>query len=337
MFINRETNYSLEYDFNEFHIKEIYDKDRDLYTFNINTDNYNYDININHKYTNKRRIVNNISSFDRDGYKCISINVYDIDSNVICNKDNDYYDNTITIKNDNNKLYEKNNISVYSDNYDYLIWNGYGFTNINNDKTYNVLSNESYTNSLAYQFKDYILFADYDQKHEFNKFYIYNNKKKEISSWQLPFYISFDSYFLGYIGNDIYLFDVSNERELRLNIEKKKIKKVNKNGMSVFYDNGKTNINTNKLIYNQLLFKYDTLYNIFKFDDKLYYKCFNSNKYIRLSDLKVDNILYTNNDQVYYMSGNSLYSYKIGEGEQKLAESFEWNFDYLNKIYVFKR
>jgi hypothetical protein len=107
--------------------------------------------------------------------------------------------------------------------------------------------------------------------------------------------------------------------------------------MSVFYDNGKTNINTNKLIYNQLLFKYDTLYNIFKFDDKLYYKCFNSNKYIRLSDLKIDNILYTNNDQAYYMSGNSLYSYKIGEGEQKLAESFEWNFDYLNKIYVFKR
>ena len=337
MFINREVNYSTEYDYEEYHVIESYDKDRDMYLFNISKDSFKYDFDITHKYTKKRKIINSINSFDRDDYKCISINVFNEDSPTICNKDNDYYDNDITLNKEDNLIKEERNVSIYNDSFDYLIWNGYGYTSLIDNKDYNVLSNESYTNELVYQFKNYIIFADYDQKREFNKFYIYDNNKKTISSWDLKFDISFDSYFLGYIDDDIYLFDVSNQREFRINIEKKRIKKINKGDMVLFYENGRTNININNLIYNQAEFIYDSIYSYYKLNDTLYYKFYKSDKGIRVSDLKIDNILYSNNDIVYYMSGNTLYSYKIHEGEKKLAQSFEWNFDYINKIFVFRR
>ena len=337
MFINREINYSIEYDYNEYHIIETYDKDRDYYLFNISKDNNQYDFDISHKYSRKRKLIKNINSFDRDDYKCLSINVYNIDSNTICNKDNDYYDNNITIDNPESVIKEENNYTIYNDSFNYLVWTGYGLKDIYNNKEYNVLKDESYTNDLVYQFKDYIIFADYDQKREFNKFYIYDNLKKDIYSWDIKMNISLDSYFLGYIGDDIYLFDVSNQREFRINIKKKKIKIINSGEMVLFYDNGKQNININKLIYNKVLFSYDTLYNFSVLNNKLYYNYYQSDKKIRVSDKEISNIIYSNNDQVYYMSSNTLYSYKVGEGEKKLAQSFEWNFDYLNKIFVFRR
>ena len=337
IFIHRSVNYTLEYDYNDYHIVESFDKDRNMYLFNIKYQDNSYDFDLSHKYSSKRKIINNIDSFDRDDYKCISINVFDINSSTVCNKDNDYYDNEITIKNDNKLIKDVNNVSIYDDGFNYLIWTGYGFKDLLNEKEYNVLSNESYTNDLVYQFKDYIIFADYDQKREFNKFYIYDNKKKEITSWELKFSISFDSYFMGYINDDVYLFDVSNQREFRINIEKKRIKKINKNDMALYYNCGKQDINVNKLIYNKMLFEYDTVYNFNTLNNKLFYNYYKSDKNIRVSDLDISKIIYSNNDQVYYMSDNSLYSYKIGEGERKLAESFEWNFDFINKIYVFRR
>ena len=336
VFFNREVTYSIEYDKDEYHIKESYEKGSNTYSFSVTTENHSYDFAINHKYSRKRKIVNEINSFDRDEYKCVSIKAYDISTNIICNKDNDYYDNLIINKDEGNTSIS-NNFTLYNDNYDYLVWNGYGFTNKRDGSTYNFLTNESYTNVLSYQFGDYIIVADYDQKREFDKFYIYNNKTKKVDSWNIKTTISYDSYFMGNIGDDLYLFDVTSKIQYRLNIAKKKIKVSSKKGEAVYFDKNKSNINVNKLYYNKMLFNYNKLYNYIVFDNKLYYTYYNSDKYIRVSDLDLKDIVTYEGNNVYFISGTKLYKFDITDGLHLLADSFEWNFDYQNKIYVYSR
>lgn len=336
LFFNREVSYTVEYDYNEYHVKESYEKGSNIYAFNITTDNHSYDFAINHKYSRKRKIISDISSFDRDDYKCVSIKSYDITTNTICNKDKDYYDNII-INKDDGKTQINQDFTLYNDNYDYMVWNGYGFTNKRDNSNYNFLSNESYSNDLSYQFGDYIIVADYDQKREFDKFYIYNHKTNKVDTWNIKTTISFDSYFMGNIGDDLYLFDVSSKTQYRMNIAKKKIKVSSKNGSAVYFDKVKSNININKLYINKLLFKYDKLYNYFIFDDKLNYTVYHSDKYVRVSDLDIKTIATYDDNSVYYISGTKLYKFDINDGQHLLADYFEFNFNYQNKIYVFSR
>ena len=335
--INREVNYELEYDVNEFKVKEIYNKDDNKYLFKVSSDNHYYEIAVDHKYSKKRKLVKYIDTVDNNDSKCISLNVYNNNTNFICNNGESYYDLNITKENESNKINTVNNIDIYSDAYDYLTWNGKGLTYLNGNKELKFLTNESYTNDLVYQFKDYLIIADYDANRYFDKFYIYDNKKKEVKAWEIPFELSFDSYFLGYIDDDIYIFDVTGQSEYRINIKKRKIKVVSQNDMGVYYNGKKEQVPTSKFIYNMTLFNYNSLYNFVSDANKLFYKYYNSSKLVRISDLDIKDILYYDSENVYYISDNSVYMYNINKGESKLLESFEWNFNYHNQVFVFSR
>ena len=335
--INREVNYETEYDVSGYHINEIYNKDDNKYLFKVQNDNHYYEIAVDHKYTNRRKLVKYVDKIDNNDFECVSINVYNTNSNFICNKDNEYFDNNMGKTNESSKSRDVNNVGIYSDRYDYVMWNGYGVTYLNKEKENKFLTNESYTNELAYQYNGYLLIADYDSQRVFNKFYIYNNKKKDVSSWDIPYEISFDSYFLGHIGDDVYLFDTSSKLEYRINIKKKKIKIISKDDMAVFYNGKKEQIPISNLVYNMKLFNYNSLFNFSIEGGKLYYKYYNSNKLIKISDRDIKDIVYFDDNSVYYISDTSLYSYNVNDGETKLLDSFEWNFNYHNQIYVFER
>ena len=65
------------------------------------------------------------------------------------------------------------------------------------------------------------MIADYDNKYEFNKFYLIDikkGKKETITSNQS---ISIDSYVQGSYKNDIYLFDKNNKIQYQINIKTK--------------------------------------------------------------------------------------------------------------------
>jgi hypothetical protein len=333
IFFNRPVDYTIEYDYSDFHVVESFVTKDEMYTFKVSNDNHTYEFAFNHKYNKFRKILNKLDSFDNNDYLCLSIGTKFAESSIICNKDNDYYDYKL---NNNTEDISGNDFTIVNNDNEYYIWNGYGITNKNTNNEYKFLSNESYTNNLYYQYKDYIIFADYDQKREFNKFYIFDNKKKTIHEWKINYTISFDSYFLGYYYDDLYLYDVTNETEYRLNIDKKKIKTVSKNGMVYYYDGEFKKINKNILIYNITPFKYNNIINYTLLDDKLYYTYYGSDVRIRITDKKVKDIIYTDiNNKVYYISDDKLYSFDNNNGEQLLAKYFEWNFDYKDKIYVF--
>ena len=333
IFFNRPVDYTIEYDNSDYHIKESYDIKTSMYSFIVYNDEHKYEYAFEHKYLKDRKIVDKIEWYENDNSVCLSLSSKVGYGSPICNNGNNYYDYRINDKKD--EVVNNNEFAIFDNNNDYFIWNGYGLTNKTKNIEYKFLSNESYTNNSSYQYKDYIIFADYDQKREFNKFYIYDNKKKEVNEWKINYNISFDSYFLGYYNDDLYLYDVSNQREYRLNIDKKKIKVVSKGDMVYYFDGEFKKINKNILVYNITPFKYNNSINYYVLDNTLYYSYFNSNIKVKASNKKIKDIIYTDKNKVYYISDDKLYSFDIVDGEKLLAKYFEWNFNYKDKIYVF--
>ena len=333
IFFNRSKDYELEYDYKEYHVKESYNKDLNIYSFKISKDDIKFDYSYKHDYTTKRKLINAINYEDN----CMSINVFDEESQTICLKDGKYYDKLIEKQLEETKVDSNPNFEIYDDNYDYYVWNGYGLTNKNDNKEYNFLSNESYTNELYYQFNEYIVFADYDQKHSFNKVYIFNNKTKKIDSFDLTIDISYDSYFNGYIGDSVYLYDCTNKIQYQLDIKEKKIRIASKGDNAVYFDKHETTINKYKLFYNQLLFLNNNLYTYFLRDNKVYYNIYDSSIEVQATNIKTDHLLYSDGENVYFINNTILYKFDRKDGLIKIAHYFEWNFDYLNKIFVFSR
>ena len=69
-------------------------------------------------------------------------------------------------------------------------------------------------------------------------------------------------------------------------------------------------------------------------NDELYLYYWNQNNRIKVSNNKIRQIVYTNDDSVYYLVGNTLYKYNDIQGEVKLVEYGEWEFNYQNLIFI---
>ena len=337
IYINRKIDYSIEYDKDGFKVYESFNKDLDIYKFYITKDDYKYAYTFNHKYSRSKKLVESFNYYNQDDYYCLSIKVFGGDSNIICTNGTDYTDTFKDNTKDAQEVLNNNDFIIYDNNHDYLTWNGYGFTNQIDNSTYNFLTKESYSNELYYQFDNYIIVADYDQKHSFNKIYIYDNDKKKVDSFDLKVSINYDSYFMGNIGTNVYLFDTVEKTQYQMDIKKKKIRIASSKDKSYYFDKKETKINTNQLYYNKILFKNSKLIDYFYNSKGLYYTPYDTDMDVRITDVKLDNIIYEDGQSVYYIKGNDLYKYNIYSGITKLANYFEWNFDYLNKIFVFSR
>ena len=334
----RKKDYEIVYIKDNYIVKESYKKDNNSYYFNIHDDEYSFDFLMNIKRLKEKQVISKIESITKDKYLCLTITVDDSTSDVICSDGLLYVDSFIagvnTIEADEKKS-TKNNVDIYDESHDYYVWNGYGIKNIIDNKEYKFLKNESYDNSLSYKLNDYIIFANYDDERETNILYIFDYNKKKMKKWKIKYNISFDSYFLGNLGNDIYLFDKKNEVEYRINPEKKKIKIVSKNEMGIYFNEIWDKLPLNKFTYNNLQFKYNNNYNYILENGILYLRLKDSDNKIRVADYNIDYIIEVNDNTVYYFSLDSVYSYNLTDGSKKLLTAFEWNFTNKNKIFVF--
>lgn len=335
----RTKDYDTEYVNNGMNILEKYVKDEENYYFKLSKDNFNYDFVIHHKYSNKRKIVNQIIEQDKDGYKCVSIKVFDYTTPYVCSNGDEYVDGYSLKGGSDGESSEPiktvNKIDVYNEDYDYYIWNGYGITNILNGEKYNFLKRESYDNNLSYQYGKYLIFSDYDQTREFNKFYIFNHEDKKITEWEFEDKISFNSYFMGDEDDSIYLFDKKNKIQYKLNIEKQIITKTSDNEAAMYYKDKWDVIGLNKLVYSNIYFEKTNLINYSIKDDKVYYHYKNSNNKILFdSDEKIGYVDIKESD-AFYLKKDTLYRYNVNNGKTKLLSYFEWNFSFNNKIFIF--
>ncbi len=334
----RTKDYEVNYEYNGFNINEKYVKEEGNYYFTLEKDKYSYDFVIEHKYSKKRKIINKLNEEDKNNYKCVSIKVFDYNTQYICSDGSKYVDG-YSLLNDNSDastpIKTVNKINIYNDDYNYYIWNGYGLTNIISDEKYNFLKKESYDNNLSYQLGKYLIIGDYDATREFSKFYIFNSEDKSISEWNFEDKISFNSYFMGDMDNNIYLFDKKNKIQYKINIDKKTINTTSDAEAALIYKDKWDLIGINKLVYNNTNFEHTNLVNYSIKDNNVYYNYINSNKKILFDHDNISAYVLINGSDAFYLKGDTLYKYNTNSGKTKLLSYFEWNFSFSNKIFIF--
>lgn len=334
---NSSKDYSLEYKIDDFKVIENYNKKSKLYSFNVIYKKQEFMFTSDKKYSKSRKLIKSIDFIDNETYYCLRPNGSKLKFEYIC-YDGVYKDEFVVgLKN-----YEKvkkvktvDNVDIFSKEFDYYVWNGYGITELLSGKKYNFLDKEFYDNNLSITIGEYILFVDYEQTHTFDRFYIFDSNKKKIIEWNIKYEIDFDSYFMGFVEDYVYLFDRKNMVQYKLNIKKQKIEISSDNNGALYFDKKWSTKSLKELKYKDYYMNNDYLYDYYLDNDKLYLNVNNHKYNILVSNLKVKDIIYVDNNIVYYLVGEKIYCYQSGKGEYPILKDFEWNFSYKNKIFIF--
>ena len=101
----------------------------------------------------------------------------------------------------------------------------------------------------------------------------------------------------------------------------------------ILKNNELLSVDIKDIINKNLEFEYD---NIFKYEiiNHKLYMVFNNTKLL-LSNKDVDKIVDVIDNEVYYLSQDSLYVYSKFKGEVKLLTNFEWSFNNNNIIFIY--
>ena len=338
-------NYEYDYKINGFNIKEKYIKKDKEYLFTIKKNDKIYKTIGVSKYTPDRKLINGIKEFNNEDTNCIIIDSKIIANNKLCTKDNELISSSLTNiipgkyinkKQDNYQKYK--NIKINLDDKTYLIWNYNSFIKINETekKQIKIFDNDIYNLEIMAKVDKYLVIADYDQKYNYNKLIRLNLKNNKIDEINLKNDISFESRILGVYKNKIYLLDEKNKKEYEINVKKKKINIVSKSDFGVIYkDNKQVKTKISKIINDNIKFTSNNYYDYVIENENLYLKIKNISEKIKISNLSIKNIVYQNNEEVYYITDDKLYKYDFTYGNQEIFSNFEFNFNYENMVVIY--
>ena len=334
--INNAKDYKLDYKVDGYEVSEKYNKDKAYYVFTIKDKDKEYKFISTEKYRSSRKIIDKIDISDKTESLCLKPVVKDMKFSYLCYENNQIIGEHISSLGTYTKPEFKKksfNTDLYSIGYYFYLWTNDGFTELVNKKIHKVFDQEYYDNNLSYKFNDYIIFADYEQKRDFNKFYILDTGKREVDTFEFKDRIDYDSYFMGDIEGFIFLFDRKNSVQYKIDIENKKISKVSNKEDAKYYDNGWKKKSINELKYYTVTMKEDKVYNYELEDGKLYLNI--DGVKMLVTKYTVTDIVQVSDDVVYYLVEDSVYKYKYNGKEEKLLTNFDWQFSYKNKIYIF--
>jgi len=346
---NIAKDYNAEYNINGFIINEEYNNDLKNYTFFIEYQDKIFPLITTTKYTKSRNLINNIEKYEEEAIICLAVTINE-SLHPICYQEDELIDFRLIPKftseifadlfqEYSNKVtdnYESLKIFNYLDN-SYYIWNykGYYYLNAEQQRTFKLIERDDYHNSFGHKINDYLITPNYDQRFYFDELLVFSNKNKELRSFKLGEEISYNSYYMGNYGDDLYLVDRKSQKQYKINIKRNRLQIIgseSKDGS--WYNNGWESISISKLVNKEYIFIKDQIFNYELSDGTLYY-LIGENK-VKVSLNVVDHIVYTHEDEVYYIINNTLYMFSLFNGEVKLIENYEWSFNHLNKIFIFK-
>ncbi len=309
--------YTNEYMIDEHYITEIYTKseqdEHDNYYIEIETNNIIYNYQFYKKIKDNNKIVKDIFFYDGE-YKCLLPVLSDnIKVDFLCYKDSSYY-NYVDIKGKDEKLdeyiskvdkdiynvkdfqdnkkndnkYDKS--KYYKDNIpdDYMInmTTLKGIITIVNGKIdyVELFNKDVYKRELSVFSDYYYVSADYDEKQEFSNIYIVNLYTGKYKKIKTPDYISFDSYIQGVVDNNVYIYDVNNEKQYKIDIDNYSVSEVGDANKGIkYYDGNWSYISAikanNKELFKNKNFKEKNGFYTYHFGNKLsgfYYYYFKS-------------------------------------------------------------
>lgn len=336
-------NYKKEYQKDNIAITETYNKKEDAYYFTFKINDIILDYLVESKYKQNRNLITNVTIIKDEENFCLIPTSEKFDTIPLCYEDeqivhysqvNSKLKDQLTkyIKPENKKIENYQDIEIYSKDYTYLLWNydGFYFIDKDNKKKINIFDKELYNISLVGYTNDYLVIADYDSNYTFNNFYTIQFKKGTLKKQDLDFNLYFDSYFIGYEKNKIYLVDNKESVMYEFNakngtIDKIKSKVLNKDKWET------TNIKT--LINQKKEFQYISNYE-YKLDNGTLYLNYTNKEIKKQIATSVTSIIRINDKDITYLKKDTLYHFNEITGEEKLLTYFEWNFNSKNMIFI---
>lgn len=340
-------NYTLDYAIDKVKIIEKFNKKINRYNFILTYDEQDYPFFIERKYKRKRKLIQNIYIIKDDIETCLEVYIEDT-KKVLCSDKNglkDYrtineklYNDNFSSQTENEPITTYKNIDIYNKDYIYLIWNYKGYIVLNNKSSnLEIFKKEKYSNIETFTANEYLLIPDYDSSYYFKKIYIYNTEKEKLKTIEFDYEISYNLFSLGTYKNKTYFLDLKNKNEYEIDLKKNRIKLINeKDNNGIFYKNNKKEvIPVNSLVTNPQKFTNNNVYNYILEDNTLYQTL--DNYKIKITNKKVEAIVTTLNDSVFYISEDTLYKYNYNEGEKRILSNKEWKFNFQNCIFIFNK
>ena len=334
----KNKSYSIEYDINDYKISENYDSNRKAYHYEISYEDVKYEFISEIDYKKEKKLIEDITSKEENGLLCLYVESDYFNTNPLCSKDKQLVDYRIDEEQEDIKPTNISNYSIFGNVESVYLWTYKGLSYIEDNalEKINIFNQDIYELPLIAQINNYVVIPDYEQEYTFDTVYIINTNSNKSDKWEMPYELSFDSYFLGYNDESIFIVDRKNKIEYELVPHKKKMRilaTANKDG--VVYINGEeTSVSMKKLVSNNYSFQYQSNYTYTVEDNILYLSYFDSKQKIKISNQEITSIIKTDKDKVYYLVKDTLYSYSIKKGEQKLITYSDWEFNYKNLIVI---
>ncbi len=377
--------YIIIYQKNHYQIKEYYQQaNHPAYSFIITNNKDTYVYNLNDNFHKKKKVIKEIKTYQKNNLSCI-IPIYkkETEKKLYCSLDKNQVSNDYLIKSNNKdflfiqkkvksyhiampsseetaKQYKK--ITIYHKNISsediFYIWNYKGIDVISNDhiKTKKFFNEDHYDNILATTIKNYYVLFDNSSVEGIKKIYYYNYKKNKLNSFNLKNSLSKDSYINGVIDDLIYVTDKKEKKQYTINIEKKKIVRIDQDETSyLIFENGKKN----SLSKSDFFMKEQYFSNINKKNSKItssnelreenniYYYIENNNMYqslkinpshkIRLFELNDIKEWYIVDNEIILLQNDTIYTYQEKTGLRKILQSNELKYNYKNIYKIGKK
>ena len=341
-----EVDYKITVNKKEAEIKEIYINKS--YHFKVKYNKKNYYFSIPDNYSKNKKILSNFKYIEIDELTCIKPDLKE--SGMVCLKG----DTLVVGPSKEEKepdIYKSLKIYKVPSNTYIYIWKYSGVYSVNKNeyKEIKMFKNDTYVNTLGMNIGKYYLIPNYDEKYDYSTFYVYNMTNNKYKTIKLKDTISKDSYILGEVNNKLYVFDKDELKEYEINLKNRKVKLVgDKDSNGLYYDGSFTERN----IYDfEDEIKFSTKYDvkikadlIYK-DNDIYYYIKNDTLYMYDSVFKKSTTIYEGDisdiivldNIVYFVSGNTLYSYSFKDSLVKVLTYEELAFNSTNRIAIYKK
>lgn len=337
-------NYSKKYTKNDIEISEAYNKKNKNYYFTFKYNDITLDYLVESNYHIERSLIKNIEVIeDENNNFCIIPSGDKLAFIPLCYQDKESIHYSLVNKDlkeqlnkdlfKNEKLIETyKDIEIYNNSYTYLLWNydGFYYLNETEKKKIDIFDKELYNISLVGYTKDYLVLADYDSNYTFNKMYTIDFKKGNLKKYDLNRDIYFDSYFIGYEKNKIYIVDNKESTMYEWNAKNGELSKISS---KVLKDSKWENVSIKTLLNKKETFSYKSNFNYELEDNNLYLDYKQDIK--TLVDINIKSIIKTDNEDIFYLKDSELYHFSPEKGIEKLLNYFEWNFNFERMIYIY--
>lgn len=343
------SSYEIKYKVDGYEVVEKYDNH--YYYFEIDS---KFNMAFDNKKDIKLKKIKAITKIGNDEEYCLYPTIDKVETYPLCisNGINTSYDlitnkeiiefvDKLGIKEEEKETKETFKFFNNLDDNEYLAvykYNGFYILNGNKIKSVNLFNNDRFDNSLCEQIGNFLLLPS-ESEFNYNSFVLIDMITSKTYEIEGKYQISFDSIVLGHIDQKVYILDNKNSIEYEIDIVKKKIEIVgDENQGYKVYKDGKLKVGMiselkNKERWNNS--KKDNKYSYYSTEEGVF-RTLKENSDIKTLIYKPNIvILGENNDDLYILDNDSIYTINPLYGPKKVLLYEELNYNKNNTIYLY--